>query len=305
MLRPSIALSLLVMGAAHAPAPARADGGQVTLIHACVKKANGTLRIVSPTGRCKNTETAVHWPAATPQAFVGLGLSTTNPGQRLHIGDGNLLLEGGGETALFFKRDQTFTGGPSGTSMNPVFELGRIQGAGDGDPELRILYEDDDIKAACPRPECAHSVLKVDRKGIVASVKPERGSHFEGFLEPGVDGVPLPGDPEPLFRLNSFPSMQLEMGPGGNQLTDVIIRREAANTVTVLTGNAATGLTERLRIGPDGVRVVVSYLQLSTVLGEPPASDCEASNHAGRVIVRTDGPPDLYVCAGAEGWIGK
>jgi len=40
-----------------------ADGGDATLIHACVAK-NGTMRLVSPTTACKNNETASHWPSA-------------------------------------------------------------------------------------------------------------------------------------------------------------------------------------------------------------------------------------------------
>lgn len=159
-----------------------------------------------------------------------LGINVTSPGQRLHIGDGNLLLEGGGETALIVKRDVTFTGGPSGESQNPIFSCGRIVQAGDGDPEFRCLYSDD------MSPEI--TVLEFDRKGIVASVKSDFGSHFEGFIS---------GDPEPLFRLNSFPAMQLELGPGGSTPTDAIIRRPETATISFLTGGA-----ERMRINNVG-----------------------------------------------------
>jgi hypothetical protein len=212
---------------------------------------------------------------------VGIGL--TAPGERLHIGDGNVLVEGGGETALLFKRDFEVMG-ESGISTNPIFKFGRIIQAGDGDPEFRVLYSDN----ATPE----RSVFEFDRKGIVASVKPQVGSHFEGFVD---------GDMEPRFRLNSFPSMQLEMGPGGDQPTDVRIRREAEETMTIETGDV-----DRMRIGPKGVQIVGNYLQVPTISGgAPPVSDCDSSAHAGRLIVRTDGPPDLYVCVGAGGWVGK
>ena len=41
----------------------RADGGDTSLIHACVAK-DGTMRIVSATTACKNNETALHWATA-------------------------------------------------------------------------------------------------------------------------------------------------------------------------------------------------------------------------------------------------
>jgi hypothetical protein len=160
---------------------------------------------------------------------VGIGLSS--PGQRLHLVDGNFLIEGGGETAMIMKRDVTFDGGPSGTSPNPIFQLGRLIQAGDGDPEIRLLYSDDNT------PERA--VFEIDRKGIVASVKPDRGSHFEGFISNT--------DPQPIFRLNSFPKMRLEMGSGGSNPVDVAIQREAENTLTLITGGS-----ERVRIAHNG-----------------------------------------------------
>lgn len=224
-----------------------------------------------------------------------VGIGVDNPGERLHIGDGNVLIEGGGETALVIKRDAIFDG-ISGESANPIFRLGRIIAAGDGDPELRALYSDDATDE--------RSVFEFDRKGIVASVKPDLGSHFEGFVG---------GDLAPLFRLNSFPSMQLEMGPGGDVETDVVIRREPEGAMTVSTANS-----ERLRIGEDGnvgigtpnpqsaLQVVDNYIQFPvTSGGPPPAADCDSASEAGRVIVRTDGPPDLYVCRGEAGWTGK
>jgi hypothetical protein len=343
MIRVLVIATVLFLVAAGGPAPVRADQGDPMLIHACVNRS-GELRILAPNATCKRKEMPLHWPAAgsgrgfwrlqgnqgttpptqflgttdtQPLVFktfgreamridsngrIGIGLSTPTPGQKLHLGDGNILLEGGGETALQVKRDFSVTGGVSGTSTNPIFQLGRIQTAGDGDPEFRVLYEDDEIRQACPPQllECARSVLKFDRKGIVASVKPSRGSHFEGFLEGVVDGVPK-GDVEPVFRLNSLPAMQLELGPGGDQPTDVFIRREAERTMTMLTGNA-----ERVRVGPEGLQIVSGYLHLTTITGgAPAATDCESPAHTGRLVVRTDGPPDLYVCLGARGWVGK
>ena len=188
-----------------------------------------------------------------------VGINQNPPGQRLHIGDGNALIEGGGETAVMFKRDSTpgqFPGAPGGSgveSTNPIFHLGRITTAGDGDPELRVLYSDD---AAGERP-----VLEFDRKGIVASVRQNRGSHFEGFacirgeatMDPEACVGPIPNDTQPVFRLNSAPQMQLELGPGNDIETDVAVRRIDTATMGFFTGNVTMiDVNERMRIDAAG-----------------------------------------------------
>ena len=43
-----------------------ADGGDPTLIHACVKKVNGQVRIVQPTDVCLSSEVSMHWAAGAP-----------------------------------------------------------------------------------------------------------------------------------------------------------------------------------------------------------------------------------------------
>jgi len=220
-------------------------------IHACVRQ-DKSVRFVSANQPCRRGEERLAWnvmgvtgpqgppgptglqgPAGppgdpSPWTFDGTnvfftngnaGIGLANPGERLHIGDGNQLIEGGGETALMIKRDFTVVG-VSGMSTNPIFKFGRIIQAGDGDPEIRLLYSDDFT--------LERSVMEVDRKGIIGSVKTDVGSHVEGFVA---------GDSEPLFRLNSFPSMQLEMGQGGTTLTDVALRRTGVATVSVLFGD--------------------------------------------------------------------
>jgi hypothetical protein len=212
-----------------------------------------------------------------------VGINTTFPGERLHIGDGNLLIEGGGQTAVKIKRDKIFTGGVSGVSQNPVFELGRIIPAGDGDPEFRFLYSDDNT--------LERSVLEFDRKGIVASVKTDRGSHFEGFISNT--------DPEPIFRLNSFPKMRLEMGNGGAAPVDVAIQRETTRSLTVLT-HETNKWVERIRINSAGLQVTSGYFKLNTSSGIPPLSHCDTASEVGRMKV--DGSsPILYICT-ALGW---
>jgi len=232
--------------------------------------------------------------------FDQIGIGVTVPRQRMHLGDGNFLIEGGGETSIKIKRDVLYTRGKSGTSQNPIFELGRIIQSGDGDPEFRFLYSDD----AAPE----RSVFEFDRKGIVASVKPDAGSHFEGFV---CQTIPC-DESQPRFRLNSYPSMTLEMGPGGSTSPDVALRRETTSTLTIITGS-----TEKMRIDTNGnvgigtpnpqstLQVVGNYIQFPVVSGSAPsANDCNSFAHHGRVVVRTDGAINLYVCT-VSGWVGK
>jgi hypothetical protein len=171
-----------------------------------------------------------------------VGIGSQNPGEKLHIGDGNFLLQSTVERSVKIKRDVTFTKNAVVRAKNPIFEMGRIIQAGDGDPEFRFLFSDDNTTE--------QAVFEFDRKGIVASVKPEGpGSHFEGFVLPN-----CPQTCEPIFRLNSSPKMRLEMGPGQSTVPDVAIQREAADTLTFLNGVTAGNPTgvERLRIDSGG-----------------------------------------------------
>lgn len=158
---------------------------------------------------------------------VGFGTAIV-PGELFHIGDGNMLLEGGGEVAQKFKRDFTTSGQRdgvqtgSGQSINPIFSIGRIIEAGDGDPELRLMYADDS--------SYERTVFEIDRKGIVASVKTSIGSHFEGFKSLT--------DVNPMFRLNSYPHMRLEMGAGGNNITDIAVERNGDGGMSLFTNNS-------------------------------------------------------------------
>lgn len=154
---------------------------------------------------------------------VGIGIMT--PGQKLHIGDGNFLLEGEGETAVQFKLDKVFSNAHSQSPFeNPLFKIGRIIKGGDGAPQFRWMYEDDGD------PE--HVVMELDSEGIMSSVRRSSspGSHFEGHLS---------GDSHPLFRLNSFPYMQLQLGSGGLNDTDVAIARTGTNEIALITNKVS------------------------------------------------------------------
>lgn len=161
---------------------------------------------------------------------VGVGLD--NPGQKLHIFDGDMLFEKNGENAIQFKNNSLVN--------NPVYHIGRIQIAGIGIPEWRIMYSDD-VETT------PYKVFGVESSGTAASVIPpsiSRGSHFEGFQE---------GDVQPYFRMNSYPSMTVELGNGGNDLTDVHMRRTADSELTYFLG--ANALEERMKLANDDFSV--------------------------------------------------
>lgn len=177
---------------------------------------------------------------------VGINLSTDLPGQLLHLGDGNILLEGGGETAMLFKRGQTLTGEttygtthPNAPFINPIFQIGRIIQGGDGAPQFRWMFAADN--------HTERVVFELDSEGILSSVRQSgvRGSHFEAHRE---------GDAHPLFRLNSYPYMQLQMGPGGPGDTDIAIMRGSANTGFLQVGPPANQETI-LEWSNDGIKI--------------------------------------------------
>ena len=57
-------------------------------------------------------------------------------------------------------------------------------------------------------------------------------------------------------------------------------------------------------LGAGNVTVTDGYLKITTVTGgAPPATECNDMSEAER-LVRTDGPPNIYVCTG-RAWVGS
>jgi len=55
-------LSLVVwLSAVILPMSAVADGGDASVIHACILRPLGFVRIIAPTASCHPAETPVHW----------------------------------------------------------------------------------------------------------------------------------------------------------------------------------------------------------------------------------------------------
>lgn len=171
----------------------------------------------------------------------GIAIGTDFAYDSIHVVDGNIRVEGGQECSFNIKN--------YGLPLFPQFSFGRIIQGGDGDPEMRFVYSD--------LSSSERSVFEFDKKGIVASVKTGYGSHFEGFIS---------GEVEPLFRLNGYPSMSLELGAGQNNWTDVIFRRKKAGHARILSqlsgGQEVTGNLDVANIySSDG------HLHLSSTFG--------------------------------------
>jgi hypothetical protein len=70
---PVLLVSSLVLALGGVGAPAFGHGGDPTLVHSCVNKSSGEVKIVAASATCKAHETALDWPltAATPPAAEG------------------------------------------------------------------------------------------------------------------------------------------------------------------------------------------------------------------------------------------
>ena len=63
--------STLILACVCLASPASAHGGDPTLVHACVNKSSGEVKIVGPSASCKGHEIAVDWPATSAPAGGG------------------------------------------------------------------------------------------------------------------------------------------------------------------------------------------------------------------------------------------
>ena len=93
-------LSVLVFAIAGVKPAVKADGGDSTLIHACVNKSSGEIKIVGANASCKNNETSLHWPATSSVASGG--------GALLHA-RGNFFLSANATTFAMFVEEGTET----------------------------------------------------------------------------------------------------------------------------------------------------------------------------------------------------
>lgn len=68
---------------------------------------------------------------------------------------------------------------------------------------------------------------------------------------------------------------------------------------------AAGGVGIGTNAPQSALQVVGNYIQFPTITGAPPITDCDEATEAGRMVVRIDGPQDLYICKGVAGWVSQ
>jgi hypothetical protein len=92
--------SVVVLALAVVTPAVYMHGGDSTLIHACVNKSSGEIKIVGASSSCKNNETALDWPGTSPAPSGG--------GALLHA-RGNFSLSASTTTFAMFVEEGTET----------------------------------------------------------------------------------------------------------------------------------------------------------------------------------------------------
>jgi len=110
-------------------------------------------------------------------------------------------------------------------TQRPIFHFGGISSSSiAGEYMIAFTYQSFDQS----QPE--RPVLIFDSSGTIASVRMSRGSQMEGFV--------VHGDTEPIYRLNSWPYMRLELGEGGWERTDTFLSRPSSKTLSIAFGDS-------------------------------------------------------------------
>jgi hypothetical protein len=69
---------------------------------------------------------------------------------------------------------------------------------------------------------------------------------------------------------------------------------------TTIHGNVGLGTTTP----QSKLQVVGDYIQIPAISGAPSATDCDVPDEVGRMVIRTDGSANLYICL-PTGWVSK
>lgn len=206
---------------------------------------------------------------------LGVGTSTP-PGQKLHVNQGNILIDGTNETGLLIKRN-----GDVGGFTDPIFTFGRIYDTGIA-PGFSIFYDD----ATDPEKR----VFSLESTGTLALIQNgTRRSAYETFVDEG--------DTYPAFRVTTYPQAALELGPGdGVTDTQVQFRWVSSNTASVtigggdkLTINGTTVKVEQgIRLHARGAYDGETWLfSGSQTIGAQQVLLCDASSGAAALSLPT------------------
>ena len=146
---------LLVVALGFAPAAASAHGGDPALVHACVNKSSGEVKIVAPSAACKPHETAVDWASAAPaggvtKTLTEISLVSILPG---------FTNSGTGERSRFLWEPSRYDPAPSEIFFEVVGALGL------GDAAASVTFRLEDVTLGSPGVAIAGSSLTINGPG--------------------------------------------------------------------------------------------------------------------------------------------
>lgn len=234
------------------------------------------------------------WRVIAYQGMPAFGVGTTSPGQAIHIANGNFLVDGVSENAYIMKRT-----GAVGIRTDPIFQHGRIVAGGVNEPMYRYMYSD---AAQSERP-----IYIIESTGTNAGINDDtRRAQFEAYIQDGSE--------HPSFRMNSYPDMSMELGPGGSRANIGAMSR-SGSTVTFNSNTEhklGVGQTITLNPGeadfPQGTYVITNVVDADTVqwtsAGAAVSSTVEQEISAPTdFILRRDGyNTGTLVMGGVENW---
>jgi len=124
-------------------------------------------------------------------------------------------------------------------------------------------------------------------------------AYVAACYDDGVEVLDITGLTAPVASIGAVEAGSLQVTANAQVGHDLIVH----GGLNVGPGGALVGGD----VGVEGdLQVTGSYIQFPTISGAaPPAADCDEAREAGRVVVRTDGTTNLYVCTGGGGWVGK
>lgn len=321
---------------------ALAHGGDANLIHACVSP-NGSIRIVGANSACHRNETPLDWRVqgetgpAGPQGVPGpvgpLGPSGDNglncwdlnsnglpdPASEDLNGDTTVNVldcQGSNDWLLVGNSNTNSTINFLGTTDNQPLVL-KTSGI-----ERARITEAGNVGIGTTTP-LAQAPLDVHSSGdidkYIQITNPNGGSSAQA-------GIQIVNDTNVATALVQT-SQNYVSDYGWDHTQGAYLRSAGAGGLALAALHPAGFISlhtggvnapERVRIDGSGrvgigtpnpqstFQVVGNYIQFPTIIGAPPPNtDCNSAVHAGRTIIRTDGPINLYICTGAGGWVGK
>jgi hypothetical protein len=131
---------------------AMAHGGDPALVHSCVNKSSGEVKIVSPNATCKPHENAVDWAKATAPAASVTKVLTEISLVSVFPGFAN---SGTGERSRFLWEPNRYAPAPSGIFFEVVGALSN------GDASASVTFRLQDVTLGAPGVPIAGSSLTI------------------------------------------------------------------------------------------------------------------------------------------------